>query len=414
MNPSLANAMIMIAVLLWPQDGKDIKAPAQTPSGPLCSKCKTTGKIENPAWKEFAKIEQGARYCSYILDKDPTGYGIPWLPCKGCRNEALRLAAEAEFKPLVEDRLHWLKQQVIVPGLPFELAGVRSVDQKLGIELLHVQSTNFLLTFGIDHISVDQRQYTMHQAAHLYLDRLEAVFKDFLDRFGLRDIDLNADEKNPNRVLHWVQMYESPKPALKAGPIYAGLQSMDGCKRYGRPSVFVTPWNKQKNPQDQDLHRYVVHHVSHLLLMVMGAWQFVWLGEQNAGWVEEGLGHFYEMEWFRECHTYCTREANLMNDWIKSDWHNFVRESIAKNQVPPIATLEGKPTDGLDVVQHVFCWSFVDYLLKAEDPKKFPAFISNLKQKWTLPNAMRAVYGYNLATFDEKWKDWVLKAYVVK
>src|SRR4029453_4402883 len=66
MNPSLANVMIVIAVILCPQEGKDIKAPAQAPSGPLCSKCKTTGKIENPAWKEFAKIEQGARYCSYI------------------------------------------------------------------------------------------------------------------------------------------------------------------------------------------------------------------------------------------------------------------------------------------------------------------------------------------------------------
>jgi hypothetical protein len=414
MSPSFANLVVVVALALCQQDGKDLKPPAQTPSGPLCSKCKTTGKVENPAWKEFAKTEQGARYCSYVIDKDPVGYGLPWLPCKGCRNEPLRLAAEAEFKPLVEERLHWLKQQMIVPGLPFELAGVRSVDAKIGVELLHVQSANFLLSFGIDHLSVGQRQYTMHQAAHLYLDRLEKLYRDFLDRFGLKDVDLNADADNPNRVLHWVLMLESTKASMKAGPIYAGLQSVDGCKRLGRPSVFVTPWNKQKNPQDEDLHRYVIHHVSHLLLSVMGAWQFVWLGENSGGWVEEGLGHFYEMEWFRECRTYCSREVNLLNDWVKTDWRYFIIERVSKNQIIPIATLEGKPSDGLDVVQHVFSWSFVDYLLKAEDPKKFPSFIAELKKKTPLPVAMRAAYGYTLAAFDEKWKDWVQKNYAVK
>ncbi|MFO0982499.1 MAG: hypothetical protein U1E76_12325 [Planctomycetota bacterium] len=412
MNLPSASLMIALAVLApLSQDAGEVKPPPNPTQGPLCSKCKTTGKVENPFWKEFARIEQNAKFCSYLFDRDTTGYGLPWLPCKGCRNEPLRLAAEAEFKPLVAERVRWLKQQAIVPGLSFELAGMRGVDQKLGTDLLHIQSSNFLLSFEIDHLSVGQRQYPMHEAAHLYIDRLERLYRDFIDRFGLTDDGLNAAPKDQNRVLHWVLLFASNKPSVKAGPIYVGLQGIEGCKRLGRPSVFVTWWNKQKNPQDDDMHRYVIHHVSHMLLAVMGKGQFVWLGQLGAGWVEEGLGHFYEMEWFKSCHTHCSREANLLNDWIEGDWRGFLRESIVKKQAIQIAALEGKPSDVLDIFEHVYSWSFVDYLLKAEDPKKFPAFVNNLKQKWSLANSMRGVYGYNLTTFDDKWKDWVIKTY---
>src|SRR5262249_29207323 len=103
---SFASLAVVVAVAaVLPQDGKDSKAPpAQPPAGSLCSKCKTTGKVDNPAWKEFAKLEQGTRFCSYVLDRDPNGYGIPWMPCRGCRNDAARLAAEAEYQPLVDER----------------------------------------------------------------------------------------------------------------------------------------------------------------------------------------------------------------------------------------------------------------------------------------------------------------------
>jgi hypothetical protein len=371
---------------------KEPAAPAQFP-GPLCSKCKTTGKIENPLFKELNKLEGKATCCSYPIEKDPVGHGLPWLPCKDCRNEAAQKAAQDEFKPLFDGRTAWLADR-------------HKINQTLDTELTHVETKNFLVTMAIERMSVDNKQLNQHEIAHLYADRLEKLYQDFLDRFGLKDEDMIY-------VRHRVMLFPTQKLSMKAGPIYVGMTSTEACKRLGMDSTFCGWWNKQLNPQDSDLHSYVIHHVSHMLLTMVGGLNYcIWLGHIGSGWLEEGLGHFYEMEWFGAGRTHCTRESSMLADWIHDDWRPWIRKRAVQGDVVDLASLDGKTSDALNAKEHVFSWSFVDYLLNAEDPHKFPEFVKRLKTKEQLSTAMRAVYGFTVAGFNDKWKDYVIKKYL--
>jgi hypothetical protein len=118
------------------------------------------------------------------------------------------------------------------------------------------------------------------------------------------------------------------------------------------------------------------------------------------------------MEWFGAGRTHCTRESSMLADWIHDDWRPWIRKRVVQGDVMDLASLDGKTSDALNAKEHVFSWSFVDYLLNAEDPHKFPEFVKRLKTKEQLSTAMRAVYGFTVAGFNDKWKDYVIKKYL--
>ena len=82
---------------------------------------------------------------------------------------------------------------------------------------------------------------------------------------------------------------------------------------------------------------------------------------------------------------------------------------VFASNIGSAATVIGNPQTIL--IGQALGWSFIDYLLNGEDPHKFPEFVNRLKAKETLQDAMRAAYGFSVATFNDNWKDYATKKY---
>ena len=138
----------------------------------LCPKCNSTGKIPNPEMTEALLAMEGkVKICSHIHELDKKGRGLSWVPCERCRNPSLEKAAQEEFEAIVAEREEWIQ------------ARRERVDQCLNPrrELLHMQTEHFIIAWNIPKITTaEKKTYKIHEALHLYAERMEAFYADFL------------------------------------------------------------------------------------------------------------------------------------------------------------------------------------------------------------------------------------------
>jgi hypothetical protein len=358
---------------------------------PPCHLCKRTGFIENKAWKK-ASLERDGLLCAAFIQSDESGRGLRSIPCPRCGNDPAWKEAREEFAAEVARREKWLAERM-------------QVNELCGSDLVHLQTEHFLLSFGIEKVTVGRKIFRKHEAAHLYLDRLESVFQDFTQR-------LDATFDDMNRERHWVLLFDDQKAGHTASLHYLGMRMGAGSKKLGLPSIFCGWWDRGKTPTDTDLHRYVVHNVVHLLLATLDGYD--WLGLQGrAGWLDEGLAHYYEVAFFPKQRgaTFCYQEVNTLRGWTPGSWPVAMRKLMERGEVPLLAAIESRASSELDREQHLAAWSWVEFLLATAKKGQFRALVSALKQKMPLAEALRKTYGMNLTTFQDAWKDHVLATY---
>jgi len=365
---------------------------AQDSKGLLCPRCKTTGKIPNkymtPA---LVKLEENVLHCSYVYERDKKGHGVPWLPCQRCRCPELALAAEKEYEIILAAEKKWVERRR------------HDVEQKLGLKskLLHLETQHFIIAWDIPKIvTKDKKVYKMHAALHLYAERMEAFYREFMDFFGIEAKEIRNDK-------HFVYLFEKQKNCFKAAKEYTGLHCWNAAKLPGRPSVLVSWYDKTNMSAEEDLHRHLVHHLSHLLNV--SYYRMEWLA-MNAGWADEGLGHFFEYHYFDRADNTCDEEGEE-EQVSHSDWEYEVRRAVAAGQGSSFAELSRKSTTMLFGQDHLFSWSFIDFVLKKKDPKKFKVFMKTIKDKRESRDAIKEAYGLNVISFQKEWEEYVLATY---
>jgi hypothetical protein len=360
----------------------------------LCPLCKTTGKVVNPFYEANQHLEEGIRFCSWSIEKDRKGRGIPWLPCDRCRRPDLKAKATAEFEKEAAIRLEWLSKR-------------REIDETLKMRqpLLHLETQHFKWAWNIPKFTVDKKVYRMHEALHLYAERMEEFYAEF------QRIHRISDPNNCNSQ-HELYCFERQIAASKACGLYGGQASPNGKVTWqGHPehSTFVTWLNKSEMPSDGDFHRDMIHNVSHLLTAAYnrGWWLFA------VGFAHEGSAHWWEMYYYKKATSYCFQENNSMASWVSTKWEAKVKKALMAGKVPSFADMILKPTDGLDEKDHVYAWSYVDYLMHL-DPHKAISFYDLLKQKKPVREALLQVFDMSVLGFEEKWKVYVMENYSLK
>lgn len=367
------------------------------PGDKLCGVCKTTGRVPFEVPKAVLEMEKGCLECSEVSDNKAINYGLDFMPCPKCLCPSLRDKVKAEWDQKVAARRDWLKER-------------RGIDEYLNdpkdLHLMHVKTEHFDLCWSIPKIKVGNVFLDQHHALHLYAQRLEEAYKAYLDQYGFKH------EVEQNGVRHLVMVFDQLRHANKAEPKYTGQGGQgttNGVKLVGPKSVFCTHWNKTVNPDDEAFHEYLVHNVVHLFL-ASNYPNMLWLAKKN-GWLDEGLSHYFTDKRFGKARTHCYQEQDEAKQWVLTPWRPEVRKLVAIDKIPAFAEVVVKHGEELTAEEHMFVWSWVQYLNDAYDHAKFVVLISGLKEQKPLRDALQEAYGVSMFQFLDKWKKYVLETY---
>jgi hypothetical protein len=376
--------LLALCALLAPAQDKPASKPQEPPPLVRCVKCKNVGKLPCPEHdKNEAAAEDGVRFCTTIANC-PVCQGVGWLDCPDCS----RPDVEQAIAKKIAERNECLKVS-------------QELDAKMsGRALRKVLTEHCILVWEIDSLKVDKRQLAHHELMHLYAQRLERLFSDYL---AVMHCEANEFKEKVQVFVWWL-----PKDQVEGSLRFAGEQNQQGVKLLGAQAVYSVCGNRQFFTTDERLHRNIVHNVSHLLLAHQNP--SLWIGNIKGGWAEEGLGHWFEDRYFGKCDTYCYEEQNTNEDFKGGVWKPVVRKMVATDTVLPAAEVMSKNTDQLPLPAHALAFSYVDYLL-AHESAKFNDLCRQLRRKAELRDAFKSVYGMSLIEFEAKWKAWVLETY---
>jgi len=371
-------AQLLLILLAW-----CLPAVPQVP-WQTCTRCDATGLLPCPKHKAAeCAFEKDVLYCSVIAGCAECG-GTGSVPCGACVNVEAR-------KKLEERRAGVLKSQ----------GGLKTIDDTMGRPLRKVETAHFVLVWEMEGIKVEKRMVEPHEAMHLYGTRLESLFADYCSTL--------ATDETQFREKTWVFVWFLPKDHNDGSQKFCEVTpTKGGVKLMGVHSRYSVLGNRKEFRTDEQLHRNIVHSVSHLLLSAQKP--TAWIGNMKGGWLDEGLAHWFEDRVNGICDNYCMQEDNPNASFENGRYRLGIRKLVAKGDLPPIADVTTHNVDTLTVEMNAIVFSYVDYLIPM-GPEKLDALVKKLKNKVLAGEAVRDVYGINLLDLETRWKAWVLETY---
>jgi len=157
----------------------------------------------------------------------------------------------------------------------------------------------------------------------------------------------------------------------------------------------VTWRDKAVFKTDESFHQHVVHHMTHQFLGVY--YLKVWLVER-AGWLEEGLANYAEMQLFGRAGNSCNTEDSE-EDMADEHWESPTRKLVMKKDDIPFAQLVTKRADQMGRNDHLQAWSVVDWMMR-QAPEKIPELVRKITDEgFDVAVASRYVAGGGDARF---------------
>ena len=359
-------------------------APVQDDAGPSCKRCDSTGMSpcgEHP--KAECALHDGTVYCSEFEGCESCS-GTGWVDCDRCENEA----AGAELERRIRERERKAK-------------GLKWIEDEMGRELRMAETPNMILVWELDSLKVEKKRRNAHELLHIYADRLDTLYTDYCEAVGATRRHF---KKKPTVFVWWL-----PKDQLEGSLRFCGNSNEQGVKLLGATPTYSVCGNKQFMRGDEELHRNLVHNVTHLLLSHHSPSQ--WIGNIKGGWADAGLAHWFEEKYWGIATNYCYQEGGGGNTNFKGGkFRVAVRKLVATEKVPEASLVFTRNTDTLTPAEHAVSFSYVDYLLSI-DGKKFYKVVQMLKARKPVREALKAVFDMNPLQFEERWKAWVLETY---
>jgi hypothetical protein len=348
-----------------------------------CTKCKNLGAKPCPEHKKAdCDLENNVLCCRFVADCTVCG-GTGWIDCEHCTNEA------------TEERLRRKRE-----GVPAIRESFLEFDEAVGRRVRVAESEHFVVVCELDGMKVEKKKLNDHQLLHLYIDRLETLFADYLEVLG---VDESAF-KTKSRVLLW----RNPDDHEKASLRLCTFTGESGVKYLGAFPTYCVPVTKKDFKNDETLHRNVIHSTVHLLLSHQAP--INWIGDKKGGWADAGLAHWFEDRYWGVCDNYCYQEVNTQHSFKGGKWKPALRKMVAMDRTPSLASLFQQNTTTLTVEQHSVSFSLVDYLL-ATDAEKTNRVFMRLRAKTPTRDALKEVFGVTVPRLEEQWKQWVLATY---
>ncbi len=359
--------------------------PCQWCKGKGCLPCK---KHRKRHVQDF--VDGVLWYCSEAAACKTCG-GALFVDCKHCTNEE----AEADLAKYKKNLQDWLKRRRA------------RVDDLIQHSVLHAAGPHFDFVCDLKPMKVGKVRFKTHDLLHLYLRRMEEFRERYIKVLQLGPGDMGIRTE----VFFWRDGRDHSLASRK----FCGISTKgSGVKLMGIYSIYSFLYQKRFTPKDADVHRTLVHNLAHIFLSNIKP--ELWIGHLKGGWVDAGIGHYFEFLLDGKCSTYCYEEVASNKSFKSGKWLVPVRKMVAMKKTPSFSEVSQKNTDTIGVKEHAVCFSWIHYLFEGDlggkDPgKKFVRMVRILKQKKPTRDALRAVYGVSPLGFERKWKEWVLKTY---
>lgn len=370
-------------------------APGAAQSSPVtCKRCQGVGSL--PCTRHGRLYDRelevaGCRHCSAAAE------------CKSCGG-ALRLDCPQCEAPAETGELQ-RRQQLARDWLARRRKAIDALTAREPFQ--HYASNWYELAFALKPATVGTEKIDQHGRMHAYGERLEALRALFARTLELTDADL------PDRMV--VVMSEDAADHAILEPRLTGLGTANsiGLKLMGPEYVYSMWSDKRSMPDDEAVHRNLVHNVTHLLLSQMRPALF--LGRKH-GWLDEGIAHWFEDRISGKCTNFCFEEILLQSpaSFRGGKWRPVVRKAVDEGRAPSFAALSGRSTDQLDYLEHAFAFAFVDFLLQGYGGAKFRDFLRRIKADVAARDALSQIYGLSALSFDGAFAAWIKEHYSVQ
>jgi hypothetical protein len=311
--------------------------------------------------------------------------GTLWVDCGRC--------AEGEKTAAVEERRRLVRAWMEPSAL----------ERELGRSLGRLETERFALVIDLDVLPDGKKKLTGHQLAHQLARDLEHVAAKVTEHYAMTPEDYRA------KMRMW--MFADLATHQQAQAEFLGTITTGDFKMLGRDPVFSV-W---KEPPLFDtvpkVRSLFVHNAAHML--VSNAFQPNWIGDIGGGWLDAGLGHWYEYELFGRTVNYCLEESTLLENYEGGQWRAAVRRRLQREKDPFLPGLLPERTGAMSAAEHALCWSIYDWLL-AEHPGKVRLLVQDLKRKQPAREVIAAHLGMDVFATDAAWRAWVAEAYPTK
>lgn len=274
--------------------------------------------------------------------------------------------------------------------------------------------------------------------AHLFAQRLEEAYTDFLSIVELTDADF-PDGKKPY-LIGQAAPYMGEGPYLgqkgkfevlflpsEASHLtylrhYFGL-SIKRTQRWNLPerdTLSITIHEGQgKLRMDTALHAHVVFNAAHVFLDGLRHYSY-----DSPRWLLEGLAHWMERQIAPNFNSFDGDEGSSPEMTSKSNWEAEVKKLVASGSAPRLGEMVGFTTFGELTLDHHFAtWSMVDYLMR-EHRSAFGRMLKGIKgllDEHALADGsrladvqrdlFRSEFGMSYQQFDSAWRAWVSATY---
>ncbi len=368
----------------------------------LCHSCGNRGEIDCKKHKgSLAEYERSVLYCSEATACKKC-QGALTIDCKICTNKPVEQAA-LQRRELART---WLAERQAT------LSGYTRGKAK---GLMHCKGEHVDLTFSAQSLKIGRRKLNNHQAMHVYLQRLEKLRADFVEVLELRDSDFPSGMPEVDPRLR-VYVFKERDDQVKVAPRVTGQSSRGpGVKLMGINLAYSVYHDRSAMKDDEAMYRNLVHNVSHLILS--GISPVDWIGNKGAGWIDEGLAHYFEYRVpGKRCMNFCYQEVSLKPGatFKNGFWRVAVRKMVEEGKFHPFVEIYQKNSEELDFPMHAQSFAYVEFLIAKYGGAKFRDFVAAVKAKVPVRDAMKKTYKFGPLQFDERFVEWVRATYPMK
>lgn len=277
-----------------------------------------------------------------------------------------------------------------------------SLERGVGRAVPRLETERFKLVIDVEVLPEGKKKVSGHALAHRLAHDLEHVTAKVKEHYAMTDQDYRA------KMRMW--LWRTLASHQKAQEKFQGTITTGDFKLLGRDPVFSVWTEPPLFDTVPKVRELFVHNAGHMLLS--NAFQPTWVGDIGGGWLDAGIGHWYEYERFGRTVNYCLEEATLAENYENGQWRAAVRRRLEREKDPFLPGLLPKRTGAMSAQEHALCWSFYDWLLT--QPGMVRKLMLDLKQKKPAREVLAQHLGMDLFATEDAWRAWVSENYPLK
>lgn len=356
-------------------------ASLQAPDG-ACAACSGVGRVACAEHRaaEIAR-ESNALLCTFYADCKRCG-GMGTVDCTACDPP--------------EDAAAHVRSALRV-GAAARLARLEGV---IGRPVLAAASAHFDLVRELEPAKVEGKKKSRHELLHLYLDRLEETYRDYLGFFALADEHITARSE--------IWLWTNKADHDKAGQEFCGYTTPDVEYKRGIAAI-SSIWNDpRKLKDDEALHRNVVHHVVHGLMNAQSP--VAWTGKLNMGWADEGLSLWFEDRLLGAATGFCFWPEEEPAGLRSGNLRPALKKLLEPGRPLDLERLLVLDTVDMTREQQAIGFALIDYLA-ARDAALLDRLLARMRARTPTRDALKEIYGLTLEELEPAWRAWVQETY---